>query len=216
MPGRYQTLFLDLDDTLYPRDNGVWQAISSRIQGFMAERLAFSPEQARTVRLDYVERYGTTLKGLMLHHSVDPRDYMRFVHDVPIGRMIRRDPALGRMLADLPQAKWVLTNADRLHAGRVLKALGIESRVDGVIDFFDLAPYSKPEAEAFQRALQLAGGERAERSVLVDDQPRNLAGAQRLGLTVVLVGDRGEGAWTHTIQHITQLPQCLPDLQRSD
>jgi putative hydrolase of the HAD superfamily len=75
MPAAYRTLFLDLDDTLYPPDSGVWEAISSRILGFMIEWLSFSEARAQAVRKQYVERYGTTLKGLMLDHAVDPQEY---------------------------------------------------------------------------------------------------------------------------------------------
>jgi pyrimidine 5'-nucleotidase len=213
MSSPYRTLFLDLDDTLYPRDSGVWEAISARILGFMIERLSFSEEQARSVRMDFVERYGTTLKGLMRHFEVDPREYMRFVHDLPIRRMIRKDPHLAQMLAALPQAKWILTNADQAHAGRVLEALGIESLLEGVIDFFDLAPHSKPEREAFQRAMQIARASEAAACVLVDDQPRNLAAAQQLGMTVVLVGEPGSGPdQTVTIDRISELSRRLPRL----
>jgi len=216
MPAAYRTLFLDLDDTLYPPDSGVWEAISSRILGFMIERLSFSEARAQAVRKQYVERYGTTLKGLMLDHAVDPQEYMLFVHDVPIRRMIRRDRQLSRMLKSLPQAKWVLTNADRAHAGRVLEALGIDSDLEGVIDFFDLAPHSKPETEAYLRAMQIARAPSAAQCVLVDDQPRNLAGAQRLGMTVVLVGEPEEGApGMRSIARITQLPECLPGLRQT-
>ena len=30
---RFSTLFFDLDDTLYPSENGLWQAIKERIKG---------------------------------------------------------------------------------------------------------------------------------------------------------------------------------------
>jgi pyrimidine 5'-nucleotidase len=130
--------------------------------------------------------------------------------------MIRRDKQLGRMLKALPQAKWVLTNADRPHAGRVLEALGIDSVLDGVIDFFDLAPHSKPESEAYLRAMQIARAPSAAQCVMVDDQPRNLTSAQRLGMTVVQVGDTEQtppGA--RSIARITQLPECLPGLKQT-
>jgi pyrimidine 5'-nucleotidase len=216
MPAAYRTLFLDLDDTLYSQDSGVWDAISSRILGFMIERLSFSEARAQAVRNEFVERYGTTLKGLMLHHAVDPHEYMLFVHDVPIRRMIHRDGQLSGMLKALPQAKWVLTNADRAHAGRVLEALGIDSLLDGVIDFFDLSPHSKPETEAYLRAMELARAPSAAQCVLVDDQPRNLASAQRLGMTVVQVGETEEGLpGARSIARITQLPECLPGLKQT-
>ncbi len=212
--GSYRTLFLDLDDTLYPRESGVWDAISARIVGFMTDRLSFTEEQARTTRARYVERFGTTLKGLMLHQAVDPEEYMAYVHDVPIQRMIRPDPALRRMLQGLPQAKWVLTNADQPHAGRVLHALDLADLVDGVIGFFELAPHTKPQPEAYRRAMQIARAEAAEHCVLVDDQPRNIAGAQDLGMTVVLVGDDcRKSTASYTIQCITDLVACLPALR---
>ncbi len=36
---QYTTIFIDLDDTLYPAGNGLWQAIKERIRQYMRERL---------------------------------------------------------------------------------------------------------------------------------------------------------------------------------
>ena len=66
---RYSTVFLDLDDTLYPSSNGVWDAIGERINLFMMERLAIEPDRVRVLRDSYFRNYGTTLHGLMANHG---------------------------------------------------------------------------------------------------------------------------------------------------
>lgn len=209
----FRTLFLDLDDTLYPRDCGVWAAVSARILGFMTGRMSFNEERATAVRKRYVERYGTTLKGLMLHHAIDPREYMAFVHDVPVRRMLQPDPELRGMLQKFPQSKWILTNADHAHADRVLEALDISAVLDGVIDFFDLSPYTKPQPEAYQLAMQIAGAPSVADCVLVDDQPRNVVSARQLGMTAVLVGDPEQSTTNgYVIRRIHDLAACLPEL----
>jgi len=45
-PMLFTTLFFDLDDTLYPPATGLWEAIGSRINLYMTERMGFPPEQA--------------------------------------------------------------------------------------------------------------------------------------------------------------------------
>ena len=78
------TIFFDLDATLYPESIGLWQLIRERIDLFMQERLGLPLAQIPVMRHDYFTRYGTTLKGLQANYDVDPRDYLTFVHDLPL------------------------------------------------------------------------------------------------------------------------------------
>jgi len=67
----YSVLFFDLDDTLYSNTNGLWEAIRERMTDFMEERLGFPPDEIPNLRRNYFEKYGTTLRGLQINHSVD-------------------------------------------------------------------------------------------------------------------------------------------------
>jgi len=181
-------MFLDLDDTLYPPSTGIWPAIGGRIDLYMVERLHLPAEQVPTLRRQLFRQYGTTLRGLVVTMNVDPVDYLDFVHDVPVERMLQPDARLHQVLSDLPQRKVIFTNADRKHAGRVLGALKVADCIDQIIDILDITPYCKPQSAAFESALRMAGEEDPAQCVLVDDGPSNLAAARQLGFHTVRVG----------------------------
>jgi len=115
------TLLFDLDDTLYHPSSGVWQAIGERINRFMAERVGIPAERVAALREQYFVTFGTTLNGLRANHGVDPEEYLAFVHDIPLDRLLAEDLQLQGMLALLPQRKVIFSNADRAHAQRVLQ-----------------------------------------------------------------------------------------------
>lgn len=181
-------MFLDLDDTLYPPSTGIWSAIGVRIDLYMVERLHLPVEQVPALRRQLFRQYGTTLRGLVVTMNIDPVDYLDFVHDVPVERMLQPDARLREILSGLLPRKVILTNANCKHAGRVLDALKVKDCVDQIIDILDVTPYCKPQAGAFECALRLAGEEDPTQCALVDDGLPNLATARQLGFHTVRVG----------------------------
>jgi len=127
-------IFFDLDDTLYRRENGVWLAIRGRIEGYMHERLRIPKSKVAALRQAYLTTYGSSLRGLMENYQIDPDEYLLYVHDVDIEGLIRPNANLAKALAQLPQRKWVFTNASLEHARRVLAALGISQHFSGILD----------------------------------------------------------------------------------
>lgn len=205
------SLFFDLDDTLYPRDNGVWQAVLERIERFMGEEVGIAPEEIAPVREHYLMQFGTTLRGLMVDYGVNPDHYLDYVHQVPVEDLLAPNPALVDMLVRLPQSKYVFTNASRAHALRVLKGLGIEDCFKAVLSIESLDYVSKPAASVYTLALRLAGNSPAAGSLYLDDRAANLAPAKTLGMTTVLVGDRGgaDGADYH-LDRVEELIVAMP------
>ncbi len=210
---KFTTLFFDLDDTLYTNTCGLWPAIKDRIGRYMIERIGVPAEQAPELRKMFYETYGTTLRGLQQHFQVDSEDFLAYVHDVPLERFIGPDPELRRLLLSLPQEKWIFTNADDRHACRVLEMLGVSDLFAGVVDVRSMQYCCKPQAEAYRIAMRLAGEDQPERSVLLDDSPRNLAPAKDLGFWTVLVGAEERHPAAHTpVKNLLDLPGALPEL----
>ena len=208
----FHTIFFDLDSTLYPDSNGLWKAIRGRIDLFMRERMSFPPKDIPQLMISYLETYGTTLRGLQIHHQVDPAEYLSFVHDLPLEKYLSPDPVLREMLLSIPSQRWVFTNADAEHANKVLRHLGIEDCFNGLIDVLALGPTCKPHLEAYHRALELAGGPDPRSCAMVDDLARNLTPAQSLSFFTVLVGSNGHHTavdrWVKTIH---DLPSSVPE-----
>ena len=209
----YTTLFIDLDGTLYSNSTGLWDAIRVRMTQYMLERLNLPKENVSNLRRQYFERYGTTLRGLQIHHGVDANDYLAFVHNLPLEKYLKAEPRLRVVLESLPQQKWIFTNADSDHARRVLAILELADCFSGIVDVRALEFQCKPEIQAYRMALDLAGEPDPQRCILIDDSPSNLAPAQAIGFTTVLVGeDQNCPAADHRISYLVELPQVVPEL----
>lgn len=179
-------LIFDLDETIYPRDSGLMQAISQRISRYMIERLGMDPEEVPRLRREYWHTYGTTSRGLQLLHGIDVNDYMAFVHDVPLHDYIAANPELDTALASLPQRKVVFTNATTAHAHAVLDIVGVRHHFEATYDAFFAKNESKPAPASYRRLLDVldVGGEAC---LMVEDTARNLHPAKTLGMVTVLV-----------------------------
>jgi putative hydrolase of the HAD superfamily len=210
----FQTVFFDLDDTLYSPESGVWDAIGERINLFMIERVGLHPREVSDLRRDYFIEHGTTLNGLILYHQVDPDEYMSYVHDIPIEEYLSEDQKLRRQLELMPQKRIVMTNASSSHATRVLEALGIAEQMNLVLDLFALDLINKPNPEAYQIAIELSGVDSARTCLYVDDQERNLSPAKALGMTTVLAHNPSLlHQEDYSISTITELVEIVPGLQ---
>ncbi len=209
----YSTLFLDLDETLYPHSNGLWEKIGDRITRFMVTRLDMNEENAQDLRARYLSEYGTTLNGLRANHGVDPDDYLEYVHDVPIHEYIEPAPHLRQMLASIRIKKIIFTNSQDSHVKRVLNALDVSDQIDDIIDIYALNFTNKPRPEAYAQALKIADSPDPKTCILADDRSVNLMPAAELGMTTVLVGaNEGDAIITHHIEEITDLVEYIPEL----
>lgn len=206
-------LFFDLDDTLYPSASGLWDAIGDRISKYMIERLHLPASEVTALRDHYLHTHGTTLNGLVREHGVDPDDYLHYVHDLPVDRYIRPNPALRAMLQRLPQVKAILTNSDTAHSLRVLNRLGLEDCFQAIIDVHALNWINKPEPAAYQRAMELVGANEARHCLLAEDSLRNLRAAKDMGMFSVYVGALNPGdAADVAIRDICELTAAVPEL----
>jgi putative hydrolase of the HAD superfamily len=209
----YTHLFFDLDDTLYPSTNGLWNNIRQRMNEYMLDVLQIPPEQVSVIRRQYFEAYGTTLRGLQIHYQVDADDFLAYVHDLPVESIIAPDPELRRILQSLSLPKWIFTNADANHARRVLSALGVSDCFNGVIDIRAMGFICKPDPQAYRLALDKVGESAPERCVYLDDAARNLAPAYDMGFFTILVSQDGsDPAARRTITRPHDLPAIMPEL----
>jgi putative hydrolase of the HAD superfamily len=209
----YTTLFFDLDDTLYPSTSGLWEAIRERMGRYMYERLNLPESEVPRLRKYYFETYGTTLRGLQIHHHVNADDYLSYVHDLNLHSFIKTNPSLRELIKSLPQFKWIFTNADDQHARRVLAELDLSDCFSGIIDIRAMKFACKPEIIAYQRAMAIAGVVEPSDCVLLDDSPRNLTTARELGFFTILVGtNKPDPAASLSVVSLLDLPSADPEL----
>ena len=205
-----QTILVDLDDTLYPAECGLWAAIRARIDRYMEEQMHLPVEEIPSLRKKLFQEYGTTMRGLHAQFHIDQIDFLNYVHDVPLKDYLKPDPSLRELLKAFPQRKIILTNADHNHANRVIDVLGLTGIFDDIIDILRLSPFCKPQPEAFEKVLALTGGDHPNSYIFLDDSSRNLATASGMGFITVRVGSDFPDPSAHlTIRTIHELPVVL-------
>lgn len=208
-----RAIFFDLDGTLYSDSSGLWSEIKNRIDRYLLEVLGFQPEQAQRLRSDYLERYGTTLRGLQLNHQIDADDYLRFVHDIPLEKYLKPDQRLINLVSGVKRPYWIFTNSSMEHASGVLQVLGLRELFPRIIDIRALDFLCKPLDEAYLRALQIAGLDSAEGVLLIEDSERNIVPAVKLGFQTVYLSLNGSSGYAHrTIRSLHELPEMYPEL----
>ena len=206
------TWVFDLDNTLYPHDVNLWQQIDLRIRDFIADFLSLSPQEAFRVQKDYYRRYGTSMRGLMIEHGLEPETFLDFVHAIDHSPLLP-NPALGAAIANLNGRKLILTNGTRSHAHAVLERLSIAHYFDDVFDIVAAELEPKPLPQIYQRFLAVHGVD-PRRAAMFEDLVRNLSVPHALGMTTVLVmpgapvaGRREawelEGLDAHDADHVT-------------
>lgn len=203
-----ETWVFDLDNTLYPADCELFYQVDRRMGEFISGHFGLDAEAARRMQKDYYRTYGTTLRGLMLKHDIDPRRYLDFVHDIDLTVM---DPApeLDTALAALQGRKVIFTNASRNHAEAVIERLGIARHFDGIFDIHEARYVPKPEPEVYDLFLASQGVVPAT-AALFEDTAANLAPAHARGMATVLVVPGEDGVVNDAAQpHIHHVADDL-------
>ena len=197
---------IDLDNTLYAADSGVFARMDKRMTAFVANELGVDGETADKLRVKYWKQYGTTLRGMMLHHGMEPEAFLKDVHDINAHELLAPDPELDDALSRLPGRKVIHTNGIREHAERILNALGIAHHFERIYDirFNDYIP--KPCRKTLSMLIQ-AEATTPERTLVVDDMADNLAVARQLGCkTVWITHAKEKGTWDYHMPSFHSLP----------
>lgn len=210
-------ILFDLDETLYPKESGLMDALTKRMHCFMAHKAGIPADDVEAKRRAYYRRYGTTLRGLMEEYHINPEEYLAFVHDVDPRDFLGPSPPLADMLREIPLQKVIFTNADSAHTERVLNALQVRLQFDAIIDIQALGYTNKPDPLAYHRALALLKAS-GEQCIMVEDNPRNLAPAKELGMTTILVDEAGTASIgidyvVPTVFHVGQIVKNLLPLE---
>ncbi|MGH7725114.1 MAG: pyrimidine 5'-nucleotidase [Candidatus Eiseniibacteriota bacterium] len=175
---------LDLDDTLYPASTGLFHHVSRRITGRIASLLGLPEDEARRVQRAYWRKYGTSLRGLIVEHGIDPEPFLAHVHDVPVEEILAPDPALRRMLGSLSGERHVFTNGPAEFARRVLTRLGVADQFSRLFDIRHADFIPKPDPHPYRRVLESLGAP-GDQIAMVDDSPQNLEPARALGMMTI-------------------------------
>lgn len=179
------TWVFDLDNTLYPAECALFDQVQQRMGEFISTTFALDAAAASEKRKYFFQKHGTTLRGLMVEHGIDPADFLDFVHDIDLSA-VSAMPALAAQLERLPGRKLVFTNGTVAHAERIMRKLGVHHHFEAVFDIVASDYMPKPEIAPYRAMLKKHGVEPVG-AVMVEDMARNLKPAAELGMTTIWV-----------------------------
>jgi putative hydrolase of the HAD superfamily len=205
-------ILFDLDNTLYSESCGVFDLIDQRMNEWLISNLQIPSSEVNEFRNKYFIKYGTTLRGLMLHHEVNPRDFLDYVHDVPVHEFLSADLELRETLEQVKARRLIFTNSDLKHANRILDALGVRDQFERIFDIEAMNFIPKPNPDPYR--LVLGYLKLSPKDVLlIDDMERNLKPAQEMGMRTILIGNgKPVDDRHHAIENIKELTHVLEQI----
>src|ERR1700761_8993404 len=184
-----ETWVFDLDNTLYPHHLNLWHQVDERIRDFIVDFLKISRDDAFRLQKDYYLRYGTTLRGLMAEHGLEPDEYLELVHQIDHSPLTP-NPGLGAAIGALKGRKFILTNGTRRHAEAVMARLQIGEHFDDIFDIHAAELEPQPQPRVYDRFLARHAID-PKRAAIFEDLARNLEVPHARGMTTVLVVPQG-------------------------
>ncbi len=185
-------ILFDLDNTLYPKSLGIFELVIERIRGYMESQMGFEKSLAQKLRQEYLRKYGSTMRGLMIHHNLNVDAFLEYVHDVGVEKKLSPNPALAGLLESITQDKCIFTSGHRPHAQKVLRCLGVAKHFPQIFDITFTHFIPKPNPEPYHQVLEFLGID-GKQCMMIEDLPANLQPAKEMGMTTVLVGQKADG-----------------------
>ncbi|MDJ0612960.1 MAG: pyrimidine 5'-nucleotidase [Rhizobiaceae bacterium] len=195
------TWVFDLDNTLYPRHCDLFSQIDVLMTGYVSNLTGLERTEARKLQKDLYRDYGTTLRGLMETHGIDPHDFLGEVHNIDYSPL-PKNPKLAEMLSALPGRKLIYTNGSVKHAQDTLEAMDVDHSIfESIFDIVASDFEPKPHPEPFAKFLA-DHNVNASSAAMFEDLPRNLEPAKANGMMTVLITPQQSAnyvveAWEH-------------------
>lgn len=177
------TWIFDLDNTLYDAESNVMAQVRDRMTEFLTGFFQIPAEDAAVIRQDYWKKYGTTLRGLMVEHNIDPHHFLSHAHDIDL-QDVPPCGIISEYLEHLPGKKIIFTNAPLHFATRMTKHLGIDRHFDHVFAIENAEFLCKPAPEPYHAVIKNFRFDPA-RACMFEDMAINLKPAADLGMTTV-------------------------------
>ena len=178
-----KNITFDCDGVLYKDLDAVFSQVSKKMGEYISRKLNVDLKKAKELQRNYFHQYNTSLNGLMIHHKIDPHEFLEYVHDIDLN-FLKKDTVLREELLKLDAKKFVYTNGSRDHVNNITKHLGIDDLFDGVFDIVDGQFIPKPQIEPF-KVLIKKFDINPEETVFIDDIAKNLSIKKELNLKTV-------------------------------
>ena len=182
---KINTWIFDLDNTLYSADSGIFQQVHILMGDFVSQHLNIELQEAKVLQKKYYKQHGTTLRGMMDNHGVDPDHFLSEVHKLDYS-IVAPDKNLNQQLEKLEGRKIIYTNANRQHVNDVLERLELTHMFKEIFDIKNANYIPKPEITPYQQIIKNFNID-TSCAIMFDDIAKNLVPAKNVGFTSVWV-----------------------------
>ena len=182
---KINTWIFDLDNTLYSADSGIFQQVHELMGKFVSNHLNIGIEDAKIMQKKYYKQHGTTLRGMMDNHGVDPDHFLAEVHKLDYS-IVGPNHKLNEQLKKLQGRKIIYTNANMQHALDVLERIELSNFFDEIYDIKMANYIPKPELAPYEQMVKQFDIE-TKSSAMFDDIAKNLVPAKNVGFTSVWI-----------------------------
>ena len=182
---KINTWIFDLDNTLYSADSGIFQQVHELMGKFVSSHLDIGIEDAKIMQKKYYKQHGTTLRGMMDNHGVDPDHFLAEVHKLDYS-IVGPNHKLNQQLKKLQGRKIIYTNANMQHALNVLERIELSNFFDEIYDIKMANYIPKPELAPYEQMVKQFDIE-TKSSAMFDDIAKNLVPAKNVGFTSVWI-----------------------------
>jgi len=187
-----KNILFDCDGVLYSDLEAVFGQVSRKMTEYISSKLNVDLKKAKELQTNYFHKYNTSLNGLMIHHEIDPKEFLDFVHDIDLS-FLEKDTALRNELENINLRKFVFTNGSYNHVKHITTTLGIDDQFEGIFDIVDAEYHPKPEAKAFDLMVEKFKIDPKE-TLYIEDIAKNLSiGKERGTITAWLINDEEWG-----------------------
>jgi len=185
LKNKINTWIFDLDNTLYSADSGIFQQVHTLMGKFVSAHLNIDIKKAKELQRKYYRQHGTTLRGLMDNHNVDPDHFLSEVHQLDYS-IVGPNFKLNRELKKLKGRKIIYTNANRQHANDILIRLELTNVFDEIFDIKTANYIPKPEASPYEQIISEFNIDPIT-TIMFDDIAKNLVPAKNVGFASVWI-----------------------------
>ena len=185
LKNKINTWIFDLDNTLYSADSGIFQQVHALMGKFVSEYLNVDIKKAKELQRKYYKQHGTTLRGMMDNHGVDPDRFLSKVHQLDYS-IVGPNLKLNRELKKLKGRKIIYTNANRQHANDILIRLELTNMFDEIFDIKTANYIPKPEASPYEKIISKFNIDPIT-TIMFDDIAKNLVPAKNVGFVSVWI-----------------------------
>tara|TARA_Y100001970_G_scaffold94307_1_gene118880 strand:- start:370 stop:1047 length:678 start_codon:yes stop_codon:yes gene_type:complete len=182
---RIDTWIFDLDNTLYSADSGIFQQVHELMGKFVSNHLNIGINEAKKIQKKYYKEHGTTLKGLMDNHGVEPDYFLAEVHKLDYS-IVNSNKNLNNELSKLSGKKIIYTNANMQHTLDVLERIELSNFFDEIFDIKMANYVPKPEITPYEEIIKKYDLN-PNSSAMFDDIAKNLVPAKKVGFTSIWI-----------------------------